>query len=85
VEKWNSGEISQIGVAAAPSEPGRPDNVKIIPGVFTLIYPLHHNSPTIAGKMPKRGAGTLANRISLLHSLVHIGIITIHFILCSFK
>eukprot|EP00026_Physarum_polycephalum_P010615 Phypoly_transcript_10783.p1 GENE.Phypoly_transcript_10783~~Phypoly_transcript_10783.p1 ORF type:complete len:282 (+),score=32.97 Phypoly_transcript_10783:36-848(+) len=56
VEKWNSGQITQVGAAAAPSDPGRPDNVKIIP----------------AGKMPKRGAGTLANRIALLHSLVHI-------------
>jgi hypothetical protein len=35
VEKWNSGQISQIGSAAAPSEPGRPDNVKIIPGMVT--------------------------------------------------
>lgn len=26
--------------------------------------------------MPKRGAGTLANRIALLHSLVHIGMVS---------
>jgi len=56
VNKWKNGEITEVGSNEAPNEPGRPDNVQIL----------------AAGKMPKRGAGTLANRIALLHSIVHI-------------
>jgi len=56
VNKWKTGEITEVGSGAAPDVPGRPDNVQILP----------------AGKMPKRGAGSAEGRIALLHSIVHI-------------
>lgn len=54
---WRSGDISEIGQAALPERPARPDRPEL----------LH------ATKMPKRRkAGTTASKIALLHALAHI-------------
>eukprot|EP01125_Pyxidicula_operculata_P022048 TRINITY_DN8846_c0_g1_i1.p1 TRINITY_DN8846_c0_g1~~TRINITY_DN8846_c0_g1_i1.p1 ORF type:complete len:289 (-),score=62.36 TRINITY_DN8846_c0_g1_i1:173-1039(-) len=56
-KKWKDGEITEVGSCAPPDQPSRPTNIKVLP----------------PSEMPKRGkGGTLANRIAMLHSLVHI-------------
>ena len=54
---WRSGEISEIGTAAAPERPARPERPEL----------------KVPRDMPRRrGAGSLANRIALLHAVAHI-------------
>ncbi|KAL2088556.1 hypothetical protein ACEWY4_015455 [Coilia grayii] len=54
--KWNSGEISDVGEATPPAQPGRKENL-------TVLEP---------GKIKRGKGGTLASRVALLHSLANI-------------
>lgn len=54
---WQQGKLDFDFTEASPPRPGRPDKPELLP----------------PNQMPKRGkAGTLANRINLLHALAHI-------------
>ncbi|XP_055059812.1 uncharacterized protein [Misgurnus anguillicaudatus] len=55
-EKWNRGEITEIGQASPPAQPSRKENL-------TVLEP---------GKIKRGKGGTLASRIALLHSLANI-------------
>ncbi len=55
--QWREGVIAEIGSAASPDRPARPDKPEL-------------KDPR---DMPRRrGAGSLANRIALLHAVAHI-------------
>ncbi|XP_041075436.1 uncharacterized protein HI_0077 isoform X3 [Polyodon spathula] len=55
-ERWNSGQISEIGHAEAPEQPSREESL-------TVREP---------GRIKRGKGGTLASRIALLHSLANI-------------
>jgi len=55
-QKWRNGTVNEVGTATVPDKPARPAHVKVLP----------------ARDMPRRGVGTLENRIAMVHSLVHI-------------
>lgn len=59
LDLWHSGALPKdnVGTGVAPDRPARPEHVELLP-------------PHLA---PKRGkGGSLANRIAMVHSLVHI-------------
>ncbi len=53
---WRAGSITAIGQALPPARPARPDQPEILP----------------PNRMPRRGTGGTAGKISLLHALAHI-------------
>uniref|UniRef100_A0A4W5QAG3 Si:ch73-314g15.3 n=1 Tax=Hucho hucho TaxID=62062 RepID=A0A4W5QAG3_9TELE len=55
-ERWNSGEITEVGQATPPVQPSRKENL-------TVLQP---------GKIKRGKGGTQASRIALLHSLANI-------------
>ncbi|XP_056134412.1 uncharacterized protein HI_0077 [Lampris incognitus] len=55
-ERWNSGEITDVGQAIPPHQPSRKENL-------TVLEP---------GKIKRGKGGTQASRIALLHSLANI-------------
>jgi uncharacterized ferritin-like protein (DUF455 family) len=55
-QEWREGAITEVGTATLPDRPARPDKPEL----------LH------ASKMPKRGKGSVRNKIALLHALAHI-------------
>ncbi|KAI1889738.1 hypothetical protein AGOR_G00166030 [Albula goreensis] len=55
-QRWNSGNITDVGQAMPPAQPSRKDSL-------TVLEP---------GKIKRGKGGTLASRIALLHSLANI-------------
>uniref|UniRef100_A0A673WBT0 Si:ch73-314g15.3 n=1 Tax=Salmo trutta TaxID=8032 RepID=A0A673WBT0_SALTR len=55
-ERWNSGEITEVGQATPPVQPSRKENL-------TVLQP---------GKIKRGKGGTQASRIAFLHSLANI-------------
>ncbi len=53
---WRSGRIAEVGHAEPPVRPARPAKPDILP----------------PNRMPRRGIGAAAGKISLLHALAHI-------------
>jgi uncharacterized ferritin-like protein (DUF455 family) len=72
-KQWQEKKIDRIGLATAPLQPNRPEKPELI-------------SPA---KMPKRRkAGTLENKIALLHAIAHIELNAIDLawdIICRFS
>ncbi|KAJ8036135.1 Rieske domain-containing protein [Holothuria leucospilota] len=55
-ERWDSGDIKEIGSATPPSQPHRQDDLQVL----------------APGKIKRGKAGTKASRIAVLHSLANI-------------